>query len=71
MKPILGSTIVYIVQLVDNMIYTNVLIEKMLCMCLVGLIVSLYYCTICMCWGCLRCTYRETKKDQNIYCNLS
>ena len=51
MKPIIGSAIIYVVQLVDDMISTNILIEKVSCMCLVGLIVSLYYCTMCMCWG--------------------
>ena len=46
MKPIVGSIIVYIVQLLDDMICTNILIEKVSCMCLVGLIVIfvlLYY----------------------------
>ena len=38
MKPIAGNAIVYIVQLVDDMIYTNILIEKVLCMCLVGIL---------------------------------
>ena len=46
-KPILDSTIVYVVQLVDNMMYTNTLIEKVSCICLVGLFncefVLLYY----------------------------
>ena len=48
MKAVVGSTIVYMVRLVDEMIYTNVLNEKVLCMFLVGLIVSLYYCTMCL-----------------------
>ena len=48
MKPIVGSAIVYVVQLVDDMICINVLIEKVSCMCLIGLIVSLCYCTMCV-----------------------
>ena len=52
MKTIVGSIIVYVVQLVDDVICIDVLIEKVSCMYLVGLIVSLYYCTMCMCWGC-------------------
>ena len=71
MQPIVGSLIIYVVQLADDITCTKVLIEKVSCMCLFGLIVSLYYCTMCVCWGCLGCTYRETRMDQNIYCNLS
>ena len=52
MKPIVGSAIVYMVQLVDDMICTKVRIKKISYICLVGLIVSLYYCTMYMCWGC-------------------
>ena len=69
-KPIVSSIIIYIVQLVNIMICTSILIEKVLCMCLVGLIVNLYYYNMCVCWGCLGCTYRETRMNQNIYCNL-
>ena len=35
-KPIVGSIIVYIMQLVDDMICANVLIEKVSCMYLIG-----------------------------------
>ena len=45
-KPIVGSIIVYVVQLVDGMICTNVLIEKVSCMCLIGF---LWVCTIVLC----------------------
>ena len=64
MKLIIGSKIVYVVQLIDDMIFTNILIEKVLCMCLVGLIVSLYYNTMCLCQGYLGYNYKANRMDQ-------
>ena len=46
MNTIIGSAIIYVVQLVDNMIFTKVLIEKVSCIYLVGLLWILYYYTI-------------------------
>ena len=45
----------------------RVLIEKVLCMYLVGLLWVLYYCTmyyVCAFYTCLGYTYRETKQTK-------
>ena len=64
MNLIVGSAIIYIVQLVDDMICTKVLIEKVSCIRLVGLLWVLYNCNmyyVCVSYACLGCTYRDTE----------
>ena len=71
-NPIVGQCALYVVQMVFTAHVMRVLIEKVLCMCLVGLLWVLYYYTIyyvCVLFMHVRdSTYRVM--DQNIYCTL-
>ena len=60
MKPIVGSSTIYVVQMADAahvMICTNVLIKKVLCMCFAGFLWVFYYCT--MYYVCVLLVYVE------------